>query len=88
MNLHQIKEELESKFEKSLYEIDRLSLKPLDKIRIVNTYVYSKIKWEFSIYKLSTIWVKRCLDNILTCRIRHRLNLHPGANISNLKQST
>ena len=88
MNLHQIKEELESKFEKSLYEIDRLSLKPLDKIRIVNTYVYSKIKWEFSIYKLSTSWVKQHLDNILTCRIRHWLNLHPGANISHLKQST
>ena len=49
-----MKEQLESKFEKSLYEIDRLSLKPLDEIRIVNTYVYSKIKCEFSIYKLST----------------------------------
>ena len=49
MNLYQIKEELERKFEKYLYEIDRLPLKPLDKIRIVNTYVYSKIKWEFSI---------------------------------------
>ena len=49
MNLYQIKEELERKFEKYLYEIARLPLKPLDKIRIVNTYVYSKIKWEFSI---------------------------------------
>ena len=59
MKLHQIKEELESKFEKYLYEIDRLPLKPFDKIRIVNTYVYSNIKWEFSIYKLSTTWVKQ-----------------------------
>ena len=74
-----MKEELESKFEKSLYETDRLSLQPLDEIRIVNTYVYSKIKWEFSIYKLSTTSVKQHLDNILTCRIRHWLKLHPGA---------
>ena len=88
MNLHQIKEELESKFEKYLYKIDRLPLKPLDKICTVNTYVYSKIKWEFSIYKLSTTWAKQHLDNILTCRIRHWLNLHPGSNISHLKQPT
>ena len=39
MNLHQIKEELESKFEKYLYKIDRLPLKPLDKICTANTYV-------------------------------------------------
>ena len=84
MDLRQIKEELESKFEKYLYEIDRLPLKPLDKIRIVTTYVYSKTKWEFSIYE----WVKQHLDNILTCRMRHWLNLHPGANIGHLNQST
>ena len=54
IDLHQIKEELENKIEKYLYEIERLPLKPLEKNRIVNTYVYSKIKWEFSIYKLST----------------------------------
>ena len=48
-----------------MHENDRLPLKPLDKIRVVNTYVYSKIKWEFSIYKLSTAWVKLHLDNIL-----------------------
>ena len=45
---------MENKIEKYLYEIERLPLKPLEKNRIVNTYVYSKIKWEFSIYKLST----------------------------------
>ena len=44
MNLNQIKEELESKFEKYLYEINRLPLKSLDKIHIANTPVYSKIK--------------------------------------------
>ena len=38
--------------------------------------------------KLSTTWVKQHLDNILTCRTRHWLNLHPGANIDHLKQST
>ena len=56
MDLHQTNKEL--KFEKYLYEIDRLPLKSLDKIRIVNTYVYSKIKWEFIIIYLSlTTWV-------------------------------
>ena len=64
-------EELESKFKKHLYEIDRLPLKSLDKICIVNTNVYSKLKWEFSIYKLSTTLVEQYLDNILTCRIGH-----------------
>ena len=86
MDLHKIKEELESKFEKYLYDIDRLPLKPLNKIHFFNTYVYIKIKWEFSIYKLSTKWVKQHLNNILKCRIRHKLNLHPGANIGHLKQ--
>ena len=58
MDLHQTNKKLESKFEKYLYEIDRLPLKSLDKIRIVNTYVYSKIKWEFVIIYLSlTTWV-------------------------------
>ena len=49
MDLHQANKELESKLKKCLCEIDRLPLKPLDKIRIVNTYVYSKIKWEIII---------------------------------------
>ena len=52
-DLHQIKEVLET---------DRHPLKPLDIIPIVNTYVYSKIKWEFSIYKIWTTWVKQHLD--------------------------
>ena len=43
IDLHQIKEVLET---------DRRPLKPLDIIPIVNTYVYSKIKWELSIYKI------------------------------------
>ena len=48
------KEELEITFERYLYEIDGLPLKPLHKIRFVNTFIYSKTKWEFSIYKLPT----------------------------------
>ena len=60
----------------------------IDKIRIVNTYVYSKIKWEFRYNELSTTWVKQHLDIILTCRIRYWVNHHPGANSGQLKQST
>ena len=71
-----------------MYETDRLPLKPLHKSRIVITYVYRKLKWEFSIYKISTTSVKQHQDNILTCKTRRWLNLHPGANIDHLKQST
>ena len=58
------------------------------KIRIVNTYVYSKIKWEFRYNELSTTWVKQHLDIILTCRIRYWVDHHPGANSGHLKRST
>lgn len=39
-----MKVELKSKSGKWLHEIDRLPLKPQDKIRIANLCVYSKIK--------------------------------------------
>lgn len=66
-----MKVELKSILGKWLYDIDRLPLKPRDKIRIVNLCVYSKIKQEFTVDKVARIWIKQHLgDNLLT-KSRH-----------------
>ena len=60
---NQIKSELVSTIEQYLQIIDRLPLHPLQRIKICQRFVFSKLKVQFSIYNLTETWVTETLDN-------------------------
>ena len=80
-----IKEKMTTFIEDTIHKIYTLPVRSLDKIKIVNSYLYSKIKWPMSIYRLGVRWIKQNCDNVVTRQTRHWLNLHPGANFTHLK---
>ena len=47
----------------TLEKIDILSLHPKHKINIVTKFVYSKLRWDLTIYHLLQIWIAENLDN-------------------------
>ena len=61
--MDEIKKELELELTDYLEKIHRLPLHPRNKILITNKYVYSKLRWRLSIYKLSETWVVQHLDD-------------------------
>ena len=85
MNVHEIRAAVEEKIERYLSLIETIPVKNIDKIKILNTYVFSKLRWPMSIYDLGTTWVKQSCDNLITRSIRRWLDIHPGTNVSHLK---
>ena len=85
MDTTRIKEKLEDKIKNYFEKLDRLPLHPKNKMKIISIYIYSKIKWEFSIYDLSITWVKQHLDSIVKSKVKRWLQLHPGGNFDHLK---
>ena len=55
MNCHHVKNELIQDISCNLQKIDRMPLHPLQKIEICQLYVFSKLKWRFTIHNLSEI---------------------------------
>ena len=64
--------------------IDRLPLHPKNKIMIVSHYVYSKLRWNLSIYEVSETWTIQNLDSIVKTYVKRWLHLHQGANFRHL----
>ena len=64
--------------------IDTLPIHSLAKIEICQKYVYSKIKWDLSIYDFSETWVKENIDSNLNrlCGkwCKHQCKLHTSSN--------
>lgn len=85
MSNDEVKNSIQKELNEYLDKIDRLPIKPLNKIDIITKYVFSKFKWRFSIYKLTETWVEKNIDNIISRFIRKWLQLPISANISHLK---
>ena len=64
---------------------DKLNLHPAYKIKIINEYIYSKLRWRLTIYSFSETWVVQSLDNLVLYFVRKWLNLQPSANTSHLR---
>ena len=64
---------------------DKLNLHPASKIKIINEYIYSKLRWWLTIYNFSETWVVQNLDNSVLYFVRKWLNLQPSANTSHLR---
>ena len=65
--------------------MDTLPIHPLCKIEVCQKYVYSKIKWDLSIYGLSETWVKENIHSCLKQLYRKWLQLPISANITHLQ---
>ena len=64
---------------------DKLNLHPASKIKIINEYIYSKLRWRMTIYNFSETWVVQTLDNLVLYFVRKWLNLQQCANTSHLR---
>ena len=67
---------------KYLQKIDILPLRPLQKIEICQLYVFSKLKWRFTIFHLSETWVNQNIDNRFSKYYRKWLQLPVCANMT------
>ena len=70
MDCESIKIELLFEIEEYLKKIDLFPINPFSKIRIIQNYVYSKIRWRFSIYDISETWIKHNIDPIISKYVR------------------
>ena len=57
----------------------------LNKIRIITNFIYSKLKWRFTIYNLNETWVTNTLDSKDLWYIRKWLQFHSGVNTDHLR---
>ena len=60
MNCDEIKQ-LRNEIIKYVETIDKLPIKCLHQIEIIQRYVISKLKWRFSVYNLSETWISETL---------------------------
>ena len=63
MNYDEIKTELRHEIVKYVDMVDKLPAKCLRQIEIVQRYVISKLKCQFSVYNLSETWNSENLDS-------------------------
>ena len=84
MSNDHIKSQLVSTVEKYLQIADRLPLHSLQKIKICQRFIFSRLKWQFSIYNLTETWVAETLDNKFSKFYRRWLQIPVSGKISHL----
>ena len=84
LNIDSIKSEITNDMLNYTGIIDKLPLDPHNKISIIQTYVFSKLRWRFSIYDLTETWVDSNIDNIINKYMRKWLQFPVCANITHL----
>ena len=84
MKTNAIQEDLVNDLNKYLEKLDKLPLHTKNKLLVINRFIYSKLRWRFSIYNLSETWVKQNMDNLVSKYSRKWLHLHVGANFRHL----
>ena len=84
MNCDHVKEQRTKDNTNYHQKIDILPLHTLQKIEICQLYVFSKLKWRFTIYHLYKTWVNQNIDNLFSKYYRKWLQLSVCANITQL----
>ena len=85
MNCDHVKENLMKTIRDYTNRKDTLPIHLLCKTEICQKYVYSKIKWDLSIYDLSESWVKENIDSYLNQLYRKWLQLPISTDITHLQ---
>ena len=84
MNCDHVKEQRTKDNTNYHQKIDILPLHTLQKIEICQLYVFSKLKWRFTIYHLNETWVNQNIDNRFSKYYREWLQLPVCANTTHL----
>ena len=64
--------------------IDKFPQTPLNKISIVQVYVFNKLQWRLAIYDLTETWVDKNIDKIILKFLRKWCQLRVCANVEHL----
>ena len=84
MNNDEIKAELKNGVRKYVETIEKLPIKSFHQIEIMQRYVFSELKWWFSVYHLTETWVSENLDNVINRYYRKWLHFPVGGNATHL----
>ena len=84
MSNDHIKSQLVSTIGQCSQVTNQLPLHPLQKIEICQWFIFSKLKWQFSIYNLTKTWVAETLDNKFSKFYCRWLQIPVSRNISHL----
>ena len=76
---------MDEELQSYLTKTDQHLLHPLNKVKIVTNFIYSKLKWRFTIYDIKETWVASVLDSKVLQYVRKRLQFHPGANTNHMR---
>ena len=87
MNCDEIKTELRNEILKYVNIIDKLPIKCLHQIEIIQRYVISKLKWQFSVNNFSETWISETLDSHINRYYQKWLNIPISGNITHLTLS-
>ena len=85
MNCDEIKTELRNEIVKYVGINDKLPMRCLHQIEIIQCYVISKSKWQFSVYNLSKTWISGNLDSHINRYYQKSLNIPVSGNIAHLR---
>ena len=80
MCIEHVKNELTTDFNQYISILNQLPLHPRNKLQVISKFIYSKIRWRFSIYRLSETWVIQNLDSIIKEYVKRWLQLPQSAN--------
>ena len=75
---------LKTSFSSMLSEIDSLPILPQNKLRLYQTYLLSKVSWNFTVTNISKTWVIQNLDYLVSRYIREWLDLPIYATLSGI----
>ena len=85
MSNKNVKNDLVKRLNDYLEKIDILSFHSKHKINIVTKLVYSKLRWDLTIYYLPDTWIAENLDNKANRYIRKWLSLPISGNVNHLR---
>ena len=84
LNIEKIKTDIINNMTNYVRNIDKLPLIPLNKISIVQFYVFNKFRWRFSIYNLIETWIDKNTDKITSKFVTKWYQLSVCANVEHL----
>ena len=70
-----VKNDLGKRLSDYLEKIYILSLHPKHKTNVVMKFIYSRLRWDLTIYQLPETWIAENLDNKVNCYIRKWLSI-------------
>ena len=85
MSNENVQNDLVKRLSDYLEKIDILSLHSKHKINILTKFVYSKLRWDLTIYHLPEIWIAENLDNKVTRYIGKWLSIPISGNVNHLR---